>query len=89
MHISCAAVITLFSFYAATVSSSPTEKRILRVPIERRSQPDPIISSQLKKYGKRDSYMSTLFNDLGSQYLINVSIGTPGQNFTVTLDTGR
>ncbi|CEI99828.1 hypothetical protein RMCBS344292_13908 [Rhizopus microsporus] len=88
MHISCAAVITLLSFYAATVSSSPTEKRILRVPIQRRSQPDPIISSQLKKYGKRDSYISTLFNDLGSQYLINVSIGTPGQNFTVTLDTG-
>lgn len=38
---------------------------------------------------KRDPFQSSLYNDEGSQYLIQVGIGTPAQNFTVTLDTGR
>ncbi|KAG1306738.1 hypothetical protein G6F64_007365 [Rhizopus arrhizus] len=61
---------------------------MLRIPITRRSRPDPIISAHVKKFGKRDNYMAKLFNDLGCQYLIDISVGTPGQNFTVTLDTG-
>ncbi|CAO3686850.1 unnamed protein product [Rhizopus stolonifer] len=76
--------ILVFSLFTAVTSIS-NEKRILRVPVERRSRPDPIISSRLNK---RDSYLTTLYNDLGSQYLINIGIGTPAQNFTVTLDTG-
>jgi hypothetical protein len=67
------------------------EEGVLRVPIRRLSRPDPIISSIQKKTGhyKRDPFMASLYNDAGSQYLVEVSIGTPAQNFSVTLDTGR
>jgi len=74
---------------AAAVSNS--EKKILRVPISRKVRPDPVISSIQQKTGlsKRDPFTASLYNDAGSQYLIDVSIGTPPQNFSVTLDTGR
>ncbi|EPB81610.1 hypothetical protein HMPREF1544_11655 [Mucor circinelloides 1006PhL] len=73
---------------AAAVSNS--EKKILRVPISRKVRPDPVISSIQQKTGlsKRDPFTASLYNDAGSQYLIDVSIGTPPQNFSVTLDTG-
>jgi hypothetical protein len=89
MQISHAAIIIFCSLFVTTVTSASNEKRILRVPLERRSRPDPIISAQMEKFGKRANYMTSLYNDLGSQYLINIGIGTPVQNFTVTLDTGR
>lgn len=38
---------------------------------------------------KRIQYNSKLFNDDGSEYLIKIGVGTPIQNFTVSLDTGR
>lgn len=41
------------------------------------------------QFDKRDPYQAALYNDQGSQYLINVGIGTPNQTFAVTLDTGR
>jgi hypothetical protein len=41
------------------------------------------------QFNKRDPYQAALYNDQGSQYLINVGIGTPNQTFAVTLDTGR
>ncbi|KAI8370630.1 aspartic peptidase domain-containing protein [Radiomyces spectabilis] len=44
-------------------------------PLQRRSQPPPIFKSRL-------------FNDDNSEYLVNIRIGTPPQNFTVALDTG-
>ncbi|KAI7904813.1 aspartic peptidase domain-containing protein [Cokeromyces recurvatus] len=37
---------------------------------------------------RADVFRSPLYNEQGSQYLIQVGIGTPPQNFTVTLDTG-
>ncbi|KAI8883776.1 acid protease [Backusella circina FSU 941] len=80
-------VITLVSsIYGYTIKND----NLLRVPVKRTSRPDPVISAFQKQHGidKRDSYIASLFNDMGSQYLIEVSIGTPGQNFTVTLDTG-
>lgn len=83
----CTTIITLCSLFITVVSTN--EKPMLRIPITRRSRPDPIISAHINKFGKRDNYMSKLFNDLGCQYLIDISVGTPGQNFTVTLDTGR
>lgn len=38
---------------------------------------------------ERGLHQATLFNDQGSEYLITIGIGTPIQNFTVSLDTGR
>ena len=32
---------------------------------------------------------SKLYNDEASEYLIRVGVGTPPQNFTLALDTGR
>lgn len=34
-------------------------------------------------------HYAKLYNDEGSQYLVNISIGNPKQDFTVALDTGR
>ncbi|GAN01469.1 gastricsin-like [Mucor ambiguus] len=78
------------SLVAAAVAPSNGEKKILRVPISRKARPDPVISSIQQKTGlsKRDPSTASLYNDAGSQYLIDVSIGTPPQNFSVTLDTG-
>lgn len=50
------------------------------------------ISKQYKQVNglqKRVLHHATLFNDQGSEYLITIGIGTPIQNFTVSLDTGR
>lgn len=41
-----------------------------------------------RKLDKRDPFNAALYNDQGSQYLIEVGIGTPPQHFAVTLDTG-
>lgn len=38
---------------------------------------------------KRAQHYTPLFNDEGSEYLVNIGIGTPIQNFTLSLDTGR
>lgn len=85
----CTVIIAIFLLSITIVSSAENDKRLLRVPITRRSRPDPIISTRMKKLEKRDNYMAKLFNDLGCQYLIDISVGTPGQNFTVAIDTGR
>ncbi|KAI9299770.1 aspartic peptidase domain-containing protein, partial [Cunninghamella echinulata] len=37
---------------------------------------------------KRDGYKAPIYNFDESQYLVQVSIGTPPQDFTLTLDTG-
>ncbi|KAI8639018.1 aspartic peptidase domain-containing protein [Parasitella parasitica] len=63
---------------------------IIRLPIRRQARPDPVISSMQQQTGlsKRDPSAAALYNEAGSQYLVDVSIGTPAQNFSVTLDTG-
>lgn len=65
--------------------------KTIRAPILRLNKPDPLISAIQKINGldKRDPFAAALYNDAGSQYLIDVAIGTPPQNFSVTLDTGR
>ncbi|RCH97786.1 Vacuolar protease A, partial [Rhizopus stolonifer] len=52
------------------------------------------ISLSITKYNQHshwkraDIHQARLFNNEGSEYLINIGIGTPMQNFTVSLDTG-
>ncbi|OBZ82784.1 Gastricsin [Choanephora cucurbitarum] len=50
------------------------------------------INKRIKKlnhYLKRKNiYQTQLFNNDGSEYLINIGVGTPVQNFIVSLDTG-
>ncbi|CDH50446.1 cathepsin e1 [Lichtheimia corymbifera JMRC:FSU:9682] len=56
---------------------------LLRLPLMRKSAA-PLV----QQFDKRDPFSTPLYNDQGSQYLVSVGIGTPPQNFTVTLDTG-
>lgn len=69
------------------------EADIIRSPIMRNPNQGNVLEAARKKtqlLSKRDGvYNASLYNDQGSQYLIEVGIGTPAQNFTVTLDTGR
>ncbi|CAO3610182.1 unnamed protein product [Cunninghamella blakesleeana] len=54
---------------------------LIRVPITKEYTKTPILS-------KRDTYQAPIYNFQQSQYLVQVSIGTPAQNFTLTVDTG-
>ncbi|KAI7897322.1 aspartic peptidase domain-containing protein [Mucor mucedo] len=63
----------------------------IRLPISRQRRADPMISAIQKRNAgltKRDPFLASLYNDQGSQYLVEVSVGTPAQTFAVTLDTG-
>lgn len=65
-------------------ASSITSSSVVRLPLLRRQHPHG--SSRRKRDGP---FSAQLYNDQGSEYLIQVAIGTPPQKFTVTLDTGR
>lgn len=51
----------------------------------------PIIKNECRaKLNKRSEvHHAKLYNNDGSEYLVNIGIGTPIQNFSVSLDTGR
>lgn len=76
----------------ATLTLAEEEKGIIRAPIIRNPRQGNVLEVARKRYQsmqKRAEYNAPLYNDQGSQYLINVDIGTPAQTFAVTLDTGR
>lgn len=91
MHITTAILAIL-----ATVALG-IEEGIIRAPILRNpNNGNPLEiakrrlqSIQKRQLDKRDPFQAPLYNDQGSQYLIQVGIGSPAQTFTVTLDTGR
>ncbi|KAI8366188.1 aspartic peptidase domain-containing protein [Blakeslea trispora] len=60
-------------------ANATQEKKLIRVPIHKRSQHELV---------KRDYATAPIYNDAGSQYLVEINIGTPPQTFAVTLDTG-
>lgn len=63
----------------------------IRLPIRRRSSSSSISAPDrhLKRSVSPHQGAAQLYNDEGSEYLVRVGIGTPPQNFTVALDTGR
>ncbi|OZJ05208.1 hypothetical protein BZG36_02437 [Bifiguratus adelaidae] len=72
----------------AAVILPPSDDRVLKFSLEKRgSGPLHMSRSAAQALGKRADSAS-LFNDYGSAYLVNVTIGTPGQTFQVALDTG-
>ncbi|KAI8339324.1 aspartic peptidase domain-containing protein [Blakeslea trispora] len=94
MHLIAAATLTLL---ASTALAASAEDKIVRAPIIRNPHLGNPLEEARKKYhlitkrqelNKRADYKAPLYNDQGSQYLVEVGIGTPPQNFTVTLDTG-
>ncbi|CAO3670461.1 unnamed protein product [Rhizopus stolonifer] len=78
------------------VAFATIDGNMIRAPIYRNNKPSNALESAKKRFeflskrrlNKRASYETTLYNDAASQYLVQVSIGTPAQTFTVTLDTG-
>ena len=95
MHLIAAATLTLL---ASTTLAASTQEKIVRTPIIRNPHLGNPLEEARKKYNlitkrqqldKRAEHNAPLYNDQGSQYLVQVGIGTPAQNFTVTLDTGR
>ncbi|KAI9486131.1 MAG: aspartic peptidase domain-containing protein [Benjaminiella poitrasii] len=91
----------IFAIVCATTVVSAQEG-LLRAPIIRNPRQGNPLEAAKQKYelltkrgllSKRDEvsqgvYNASLYNDQGSQYLIEVGIGTPPQYFAVTLDTG-
>jgi hypothetical protein len=75
------------------------EDGVIRSPIIRNPQQGNVLEVARKRYQRLNEHLklnkradpsnAALYNDQGSQYLIEVGIGTPPQNFAVTLDTGR
>ncbi|ORZ21107.1 aspartic peptidase domain-containing protein [Absidia repens] len=82
--------MALLQVDAAAISDSTNS--LLRAPILRKSSRAEYLASSIEKrkrsLDKRDPFQAALYNDDGSQYLIEIGVGTPAQNFTVTLDTG-
>lgn len=74
------------------------EDGVIRAPIIRNPRQGNALEVARKRYQsmqkrqlerRADEFPAPLYNDQGSQYLINVDIGSPAQTFAVTLDTGR
>lgn len=75
-----------------------SEDGVIRAPIIRNPRQGNALEVARKRYQsmqkrmlerRADEFQAPLYNDQGSQYLINVDIGSPAQTFAVTLDTGR
>ena len=95
MHITVSTALLLIStittsfVYGASISKD-TSSSVIRLPLRKSAKNLDVITAQRKRsIEKRDPFEATLYNDGGSQYLVDVGIGTPLQKFTVTLDTGR
>jgi hypothetical protein len=71
-------------FLALLLFITITEENNIILPVTKRKR----TTTNFEKRAA-DSHSAALFNDDGSEYLINIGIGTPIQNFTVSLDTGR
>ncbi|CAO3638770.1 unnamed protein product [Mucor fragilis] len=96
MKITVAILALVAAIHASEALASDSEKGILRSTIiknPRQSNPLEVARKRYqilnkRKLDKRDPFNAALYNDQGSQYLIDVGIGTPPQHFAVTLDTG-
>lgn len=75
----CGVISILLTSLACTAANN------IKLPIVKRHK-SPIHHGHLDK---RVVHYAQLFNDDGSEYLIHIGIGTPIQNFTLSLDTGR
>lgn len=60
----------------------------IRLPLRKRGKTKER-NHMLSRRQNHIALASQLYNDGGSEYLVTVGIGSPPQNFTVALDTGR
>ncbi|KAI8390987.1 aspartic peptidase domain-containing protein [Radiomyces spectabilis] len=96
MHITSSIGLLLAALATASLASpvnhnAAADNGLVRVPIIRKPRKTDMLTARQRRsntLNKRDPFQTSLYNDEGSQYLIQVGVGTPPQNFTVTLDTG-
>ncbi|CAO3624702.1 unnamed protein product [Cunninghamella blakesleeana] len=62
--------------------------KTLRMPITKKRPQNKVYHPSLLQKRADNSFKGQLYNDQGSQYLVTVGVGTPPQEFLVTLDTG-
>lgn len=74
-------VVILF-IYLFIISPAQANGTTISLPLEK-------INHQAKLQKRQATHKLQLYNNEGTEYLINIGIGTPIQNFTVSLDTGR
>ncbi|KAG1467773.1 hypothetical protein G6F56_004225 [Rhizopus delemar] len=80
--------LAIITFLAAITAAT---EGIIRAPITRNHDLRNTLAFAKKRnqhFSKRDTFDAALYNDQGSQYLVEVSVGSPAQKFIVTLDTG-
>ncbi|CAO3597542.1 unnamed protein product [Absidia cylindrospora] len=76
-------------FVRMPIIRKPHNMDILKTARLRQNNRDALFPHLLQKRQQSSStYQAPLYNDQGSQYLVSISVGTPPQNFSVTLDTG-
>lgn len=99
VHIFLICALTASLYYSPVDADSSATSTFVRMPITRKPHSMDILdtartrqkqrshSSSLQK--RESTFQASLYNDQGSQYLVSISVGTPPQHFSVTLDTGR
>jgi hypothetical protein len=84
------ALIWLFSLFILTGNTLPFEyqSRTIRLPITKLYHTSHKQNTLFHRSANH-IHKASLYNDDGSEYLVQIGVGTPPQNFTVSLDTGR
>lgn len=74
--------VTLVLWLSTIAWANASREEVITLPIVKQQRRNHLEKRTVTHYAQ-------LFNDHGSEYLINIGIGTPIQNFTLSLDTGR
>ncbi|KAG0173294.1 hypothetical protein DFQ28_005959 [Apophysomyces sp. BC1034] len=88
MHITSCLLILALAASSATVHAYPSTvdgSKFIRTPMYRTKHALDVNESS---FDKRDPFKTALYNYLGSQYFIELGVGTPPQKFIVAIDTG-
>lgn len=73
--------VTLVLWLSTIAWANASREEVITLPIVKQQRRNHLEKRTVTHYAQ-------LFNDHGSEYLINIGIGTPIQNFTLSLDTG-
>ncbi len=70
---------------AALASSCVASSGFLKLDLDRRAAPASKLARRQNSDGSVDAVLS---QNQRAEYLVNITVGTPGQKLSVTLDTG-
>ncbi|CEP10766.1 hypothetical protein [Parasitella parasitica] len=75
--------VVLLFIYLFIITPAQTNGNTITLPVEKKYR-----HNQVKIQKRAATHNIQLYNNEGFEYLVNIGIGTPAQNFTVSLDTG-